>query len=188
MEPKREFSKIKPPLKRQERQEFLLTLMRCNCSCIFCQEDGEDENDLAFYEEFSKMEKEVKKLISDRQDFLNHLETHLHEQSYSSSKCRMEVDLHRKMYKLGQEKSVTPTFLFESLAFGIDAAICGISNAKKEGNQESQKAFMQDCENFLKTAKNFGKILGNDRLAQSLGCEIEEFKESLGKLSGISIV
>ena len=65
----------------------------------------------------------------------------------------MEVDLHRKMYKLGQEKSVTPTVLFESLEFGIEAAICGISSAKKEGNQESKKAFTQDCENFLKTAK-----------------------------------
>ena len=192
-------------LKRQERQQFLFPLLRCSCSCIFCQEDGEDENDLAFYEEFAKMEKEVKKLISDREDFLKHLETfngmnkkdqmeylkqktHLHEQSYPSSKCRMEVDLHRKMYKLGKEKSVTPTFLYESLENGIDAAICGISNAKKEGNQESQKAFLQDCKNFLKTAKNFENILGNDRLAQSLGCEIEEFKELLGKLSGISIV
>ena len=136
------------------------------------------------------MEKDIKKLISDREEFLKRLETHLHEQSYSSSKCRMEVDLqlHRKMYKLGQEKSVTPTVLFESLEFGIEAAICGISSAKKEGNQESQKAFTQDCENFLKTAKKFGKILGNDQVAQSLGCEIEEFKELLGKLSGISIV
>ena len=178
--------------------------MRCNCSCIFCQEDGEDENDLAFYEEFSKMEKEVKKLMSDREDFLKNVETfngmnqkdqmeylkqetHLREQSYPSSKCRLEVDLHRKMYKLGQEKSVTPTLLYESLKNGIDAAIVGISNAKKEGNQESKNAFMQDCENFLKTAKKFGKILGNDHVAQSLGCEIE-FKEMLGKLSGTSIV
>ena len=127
------------------------------------------------------MEKEVKKLTSDRQDFLKRLENH--EQSfYSSSKCRMEVDLHRKMYKLGKEKSVTPSFLFESIEFGINAAICGISIAKKEGNQESQKAFMQDCENFLKAATKFEKILGNDQVTQSLGCEIEEFKESLGKL------
>ena len=81
--------------------------MRCNCSCIFCQEDGEDENDLAFYEEFGTMEKEVRKLQSDREEFLKRLEKH--EQSfYSSSKCRIEVDLHRKMYKLGKEKSVTP--------------------------------------------------------------------------------
>merc|ERR1719483_1849140 len=108
------------------------------------------------------MEKDVKKLMSDREDFLKRLETggetHLPEQSYPSSKCRMEVDLHRKMYKLGQEKSVTPSVLFESIEYGIDAAICGISSAKKEGNQESRKAFMQDCEKFLKTAKQFGKI------------------------------
>jgi len=168
-------------LKRQERQQFLFTLLRCNCSCIFCQEDGEDENDLAFYEEVSNMEKEVNKLTSDRQDFLKRLENH--ERSfYSSSKCRMEVDLHKKMYKLGKEKSVTPSFLFESIEFGINAAICGISIAKKEGNQESKKAFMQDCENFLKAATKFEKILGNDQVTQSLGCEIEEFKESLGKL------
>ena len=183
------FSEVRPPYKpRQERRQFLLTLLRCNCSCIFCQEDGENENDLAFYEEFAKMDKEVTELKSDREDFLKKLETHLHEQSYSSSKCRMEVDLHKKMYKLGKEKSVTPSFLFESLEFGIDAAICGVSSAKKEGNQESKKAFVQDCENFLKTAKKFGKILGNDQLAQSLGCEIEEFKELLENLSGISIV
>ena len=161
--------------------------MRCNCSCIFCQEDGEDENDLAFYEEFGNMEKEVRKLQSDREEFLKRLEKH--EQSfYSSSKCRMEVDLHRKMYKLGKEKSVTPSFLFESLENGINAATCGITIAKKEGNQESKKAFMQDCENFLKAAKQFEKILGNDRVAQSLGCEIEEYKKLLGKFSGISIV
>ena len=92
------------------------------------------------------------------------------------------------MYKLGKEKSVTPSFLFESLEFGIDAAICGISIVKKEGNQESKKEFVQDCENFLKAAKKFEKILGNDRVAQSLGCEIEEYKELLGKFSGISIV
>ena len=180
------FSEIKPSYKpRQERQQFLLRLLGCNCSCIFCQKDGEGENDLAFYEELAKMDEDVKKLMSDREEFLKRLETQLHEQSfYSSSKCRMEVDLHRKMYKLGQEKSVTPTVLFESLEFGIDAAICGISSAKKEGNQESQKAFVQDCEKFLKTAKKFGNILGNDILAQSLGCEIEEFEKSLGKLSG----
>ena len=86
------------------------------------------------------MEKDIKKLISDREEFLKRLETHLHEQSYSSSKCRMEVDLHRKMYKLGQEKSVTPTVLFESLEFGIEAAICGISSAKKEEKSRVQKS------------------------------------------------
>ena len=90
----------------------------------------------------------------------------------------MEVDLHRKMYKLGKEKSVIPSFLFESLENGINAATCGITIAKKEGNQESKKTFVQDCENFLKAAKKFEKILGNDRVAQSLGCEIEEFKET----------
>ena len=143
--------------------------MLFNCSCIFCQEDGEDESDLAFYEEFANMEKEVKKLINDRC---------LHTRKpYSDSKCRKEVDLHRKMYKLGREKSCIPTFLFESLECGVEAAIFGKNNAEK---QESKEAFSKDCEIFLKAAENYEKILGNDRVAQCFGTadEREFFKNS----------
>ena len=95
------------------------------------------------------------KMTTDRVDALKAGLLHL----YPASKCRKEIDLCKKMYKMGKEKKIDNAFMLNILACGIKAGVCGYQIVE---NEVSRNEFKKDCDMFFKTADNFRKILGND--------------------------
>ena len=147
--------------KREERQKYLLEHHHFICICNFCKLDDEDENDFTFYETFDQITK-MAKLTK------NAIKTRLH---YPASNCRKQIDLCKKMYKIGKEKKISPVTMFRFLAYGIEAGVLGFRFAE---NLASKIKFKKDFDIFLRTANKFCKFLGNDAMEQILPKRIEE--------------
>ena len=103
----------------------------------------EDENDIAIYDEFQALYKEVGKW--------NSLATQ------TSADLRRIVICHRDMYKLGKLKKVSPLLLYEILSDGFMNSVKGF---KVSENQELKDDFKHDCKTFAKAAEKIQSLFG----------------------------
>ena len=104
----------------------------------------EDEKDIAIYDEFQELYKEVEKL--------NRLAT-----QQTSADLRRIVICHRDMYKLGKLKKVSPLLLYEILSDGFMNSVKGF---KVSENQELKDDFKDDCKTFAKAAEKIQSLFG----------------------------
>ena len=87
---------------------------------------------------------------------------------YSSEKCNREIDFCKKLYKIGKEKKVHPTFLYEILNQGFFAATAEIYLSVFGKCQLPSIEFERECVKFAKAAKVFGKYLAKELVEPEL--------------------
>ena len=105
--------------------------------------DTEDECDVEIYEEFQKLNKEVKKL-----SMLN---------TATLSDLQRLVICHKEMYKLGKSKNASPLLLYEILGDGFMYSVKGYKSSQ---NQEMKEAFKNYCMTFAKAAAKIQTLFG----------------------------
>jgi hypothetical protein len=103
----------------------------------------EDECDVEIYEEFQKLNKEVKKLSRLT--------------SPASSELQRLVICHREMYNLGKSKNASPLLLYEILGDGFMNSVKGYMSLQ---SQEMKEEFKNNCMNFAKAAGEVQKLFG----------------------------
>ena len=87
---------------------------------------------------------------------------------YSPEKCNAEIDFCKKLYKIGKEKKVHPTFLYEILNQGFFAATAEIYLSVFGKCQLPSIGFERECVKFAKAAKVFGKYLAKELVEPEL--------------------
>ena len=87
---------------------------------------------------------------------------------YSPEKCKAEIDFCKKLYKIGKEKKVHPTFLYEILNQGFFAATAEIYLSVFGKCQLPSIEFERECVKFAKAAKVFGKYLAKELVEPEL--------------------
>ena len=105
--------------------------------------DAENECDVEIYEEFQKLNKEVKVLSRLTAPALSELQ-------------RL-VFCHREMYKLGKSKNASPLLLYEILGDGFMNSVKGYKSSQR---QEMKEEFKNNCMNFAKAAGEVQTLFG----------------------------
>jgi len=120
------------------------------CSCNFCEEeDQKNDEDNTFEElinEIHSLNEERKALF--QFNILSFL-------TYPPSKSRREVECYKELYKEGKKKKVQSIWLYFILNGGFEAAAYGYVNNRTE-------EFKTEAENFARTADKFEAILGSE--------------------------
>ena len=130
------------------RQMSLLFKWLFMCSCDLCKNGVDiDANDSEV------LIQEAEKLAKDRKSALEAGPSR-GPIYYSLEKCKTEVSLYKKMYKVGKTQKIQPLFLFRLLDRAFDTASFGYQLYKDAD-------LKMDAVNFAKASEKFGKILGN---------------------------
>ena len=105
--------------------------------------DTENECDVEIYEEFQKLNKEVKKLSGLT--------------SQTSFELQKLVICHKDMYKLGKSKNASPLLLYEILGDGFMYSVKGYKSSQI---QKLKEPFKNYCMTFAKAAGKIQTLFG----------------------------
>ena len=133
---------------KEFRHTSLLMQWFFMCSCDLCK-NGVDIDTNAF----EVLIKEAETLAKDRESALE-AGLSLGPLYYSLEKCKTEVSLYKKMYKLGKTQKIQPFFLYRLLDRAFETASLGYQLYKDAD-------LKMDAVNFAKTSEKFGKYFGN---------------------------
>ena len=130
------------------RQMSLLFKWLFMCSCDLCKNGVDiDANDSEV------LIQEAEKLAKDRKSALEAGPSR-GPIYYSLEKCKTEVSLYKKMYKVGKTQKIQPLFLFRLLDRAFDTASFGYQLYKDAD-------LKMDAVDFAKAAEKFGKFVGD---------------------------
>ena len=132
--------------KKQFRQMSLLMGWFFECSCDLCTNGVDIDNDEVQIEEAEELTNDRRSAIQAGLS-LGHL-------FYSLEKCKKEISLYKKMYKIGKTQKIQPYFLYVLLKRGAFAT------ARFGYQLYKDTDLKMDAENFAKEAERFGKYLG----------------------------
>jgi hypothetical protein len=133
---------------KEFRQMSLLLKWFFMCSCDLCKNGVDIDTNAS-----EVLIQEAEKLAKDRKSALEAGPSRgpLY---YSLEKCKTEVSLYKKMYKVGKTQKIQPLFLYRLLDRAFDTASFGYQLYKDAD-------LKMDAVNFAKASEKFGKILGN---------------------------
>ena len=136
--------------KKEFRQMSLLMGWLFECSCDLCKNGVDIDNDEVQIEE-------AEELANDRRSAL---QAGLSRGSlyYSLEKCKKEISLYKKMYKVGKTQKIKPFFLYNLLNRAFDTSSFGYQLHKDADLKMEAVAFAKAAEKF---GKSVGKALVN---------------------------
>ena len=132
--------------KKQFRQMSLLMGWFFECSCDLCTNGVDIDNDEVQIEEAEELTNDRRSAIQAGLS-LGHL-------FYSLEKCKKEISLYKKMYKIGKDQKIQPISLYRFLNRAFDTASFGYQLYKDADLKMEALA-------FAKAAEKFGKFVGN---------------------------
>ena len=131
--------------KKEFRQMSLLMGWLFECSCDLCKNGVDIDNDEVQIEEAEELANDRRSAIQAGLSF-----GHLY---YSLDKCKKEISLYKKMYKIGKDQKIQPISLYRFLDRAFDTATVGYQFYKDADLKMEAVA-------FAKAAEKFGKFVG----------------------------
>ena len=118
------------------------------CSCDLCKNGVEIDTNAS-----EVLIQEAEKLAKDRKSVLEAGPSH-RPLYYSLEKCKTEVSLYKKMYKVGKTQKIQPLVLYKLLDRAFEIASFGYQLYKDAD-------LKMDAVDFAKAAEKFGKFVGD---------------------------
>ena len=137
------------------------------CSCDFCKEQEEDNDETILQSKIDELIAEIEKLEDERETAKqphNHQDNKQVFQMFPPGKCRILVLRYKQLYKLSTEKKAQPFYLYHIVCDGYTAAywfyeLCYTLDLE---NEPVAGEFKNACLMFAKAAAGFGKLLGKE--------------------------